>query len=138
MNWYKKAQPEIFSGIGTLCYRGRNTNKWVVLEVDQGISDFYRAMVPKSQFIRPQMYSAHITVVRLGREEIKNYDVWGKYEGEQVPFTYSNNIKTMGPYYYLDAWSPRLVEIRKELGLGEMREGYAAFHITIGNKKDLF
>lgn len=131
------AQPGIFSGIGTLRYAGGNTNKWLVLDVDQGISDFYRAMVPKSQFIRPQMYPAHITVVRLGREEIEDYEFWGKYDGEQVPFTYSNEIKQAGPYYFLDAWSPRLEEIRTELGLPNIRSGYSAFHITIGNQKDL-
>tara|TARA_Y100000310_G_C20270069_1_gene617589 strand:+ start:94 stop:501 length:408 start_codon:yes stop_codon:yes gene_type:complete len=134
MNWYKLAQPSTFSCVGTLRYAGEN---WAVLDIDQGICNFYRAMIPKSQFVRPQMYKAHITVVRLGREKISNIEAWGKYEGEQVPFTYSNEIKKCNPYYCLDAWSPRLEEIRVELGLPPIRGGYDSFHITLGNFKDL-
>jgi hypothetical protein len=134
MNWYKAAQSETFSCTGTLRYAGDN---WAVLDVDQGMCDFYRNMIPKANFVRPQMYPAHITVVRLGREEISNPEFWGKYEGEQVSFTYTNEIKKCPPYYCMSVQSPRLEEIRTELGLPPVRSGYEAFHITLGNFKDL-
>lgn len=108
-----------------------------VVRVDQGISDTYRALVPKSHYIKPQMYPAHITVVRNLKETPLNLEAWGKYEGERIPFVYQNIIEKDGPYYFLRVESPRIAEIRKELGLPEHRDRFKGYHITIGNVKEL-
>jgi len=36
----------------------------LILEVDQGLSDFYFSTIPKSIGLKKQFYSAHVSVVR--------------------------------------------------------------------------
>lgn len=113
----------------------------VVIWIDQGIADFYRKLIPKYYYAQPQMYPTHITVVRTKLENAKNMDVWGKYEGEIIPFTYYNNIGWDGTYFYLNVQSELIGEIREELGLprfrfGDLGSDKKCYHITIGNCKD--
>jgi hypothetical protein len=113
----------------------------VVAWVDQGIADFYRSLIPKYYFVQPQKYPAHITVVRLSKESAKNMEVWNKYEGEEVPIQYGNEIGFDGIYYYLNVMSDRIGAIREELGLPRFRFGdlgadRCCYHITIGNCKN--
>jgi hypothetical protein len=110
------------------------------LDVDPGIVAFYRSLVPKSIRLNSQMYAPHISFVR--KEIPPNMDVWGKYEGEEIEFEYSNIIHFDDVYAWLDVHSLRLQEIRMELGLPHMRrhsgspDGFSqSFHITIGNFK---
>lgn len=135
MNWFKYAQNvQRFQSTGTLSYPGQS-DSWVVLYVSPDLCKYYKSLIPKSQPVQPQKYPCHITVVRLGKEEIVNKEAWGKYEGEIVPFEYENRVYISGPYYTINAWSPRLEEIREELGLPSIRTGFSEFHITIGNAK---
>jgi hypothetical protein len=127
----------LFTSTGTLRYG--NTN--LVLDVDQGIVDFYRAMLPKSIRTNRQMYNAHISVVR--KEVPPNMELWGKYAGEQIEFKYSNVIRNGNLYYWLDVWCERLEQIRLELGLPcdspytRPPDGFSkTFHVTIGNIKE--
>jgi hypothetical protein len=129
---------DLFTSTGTLRYGYTN----LVLDVDQGIVDYYRAMLPKWVRTNKQMYPAHISVVR--KEVPPNMQFWGKYAGEQIEFRYSNVIRNSAMYYWLDAWSERLEQIRLELGLPvdspftRPPDGFAkTFHVTIGNTKDL-
>lgn len=128
---------DLFTSTGTLRYGYTN----LVLDVDQGIVDFYRAMLPKWIRTNRQMYPAHISVVR--KEVPPNMQFWGKYAGEQIEFQYSNIIHNGTMYYWLNAWCKRLEEIRQELGL-PVDSPYTrppadfakTFHITIGNIKE--
>lgn len=79
-----------------------------IVEADQGISDFYRKLIPKYHYAQPQFYPAHITVVRTDRETPTNMDAWGKYEGRVIPFTYDPEIHTDGTYWYLDVQSDEI------------------------------
>ena len=106
-----------------------------IVRIDQGISDTYRSLIPKAHYVQPQMYPAHITVVRNLKETPVNLEAWGKYEGERVPFTYQNEVEQDGPYYFLRCESPRIAEIRRELGLPDHRDRFKGYHITIGNAK---
>lgn len=106
-----------------------------IVRVDQGISDFYRSLIPKCYYVKPQMFRAHITVVRNLKERPVNLDKWGKYEGEKIPFLYQNIVENDGPYYFLRVKSPRIEEIRIELGLRKHRDQFKGYHITIGNVK---
>ena len=112
-----------------------------VVWADQGIADFYRKLIPKYCYAQPQMYPAHITVVRLRLENAKNLDVWNKYQGEEVLFEYDNKVCFDGTYFYLNVQSNRIGDIREELGLPRFRFGdlgadKRCYHITIGNCKN--
>ena len=108
--------------------------------VDPGIVSYYRSLIPKYVHLNPQAFAPHISVVR--RETPVNMDFWGKYEGEEVKFAYGNVVHHGKVYYWLNAFSERLEEIRLELGLPVSTEytrppdSYTkVFHITIGNTK---
>jgi hypothetical protein len=106
--------------------------------VDEEISKYYRRLIPKYYTVQPQLYSAHITVVRTGLETPTNMEFWDKYAGEVIEFDYSNVVCTDGRYYYLQAWSERIGDIREELGLRRFRFNDledSSYHITIGNCK---
>lgn len=128
-----------FKSIGTLRY-DRNPLK-LVLSVDQGIVDFYFALIPKYVWprINRQKYRAHVSVVRNARP--KNMAAWGKYEGKKVEFEYDPFVRNDKTYYWLNAFSPELERIRVELGLPiadqytRAPDGSHRFHITIANTK---
>jgi len=114
----------------------------LVLEVDPGIASFCRAMIPKHITLNPQRYAPHISVVR--HEHNVNMEHWGKYEGQEVEFEYTNYIHNGSVYWWINAFSNRLEEIRTELGLyihdkyTQPPEGYKkCFHITLGNCKSV-
>lgn len=114
-----------------------------VAEIDQGISDFYRSLIPKHFYANPQKYKAHITVVRTNLEVPKNMQFWEKHKGRKVKFSYDPNILFDGLIFWLDAYSQEIGEIRKELGLPEYRDDRdfggvlrKAYHISIGNVKN--
>lgn len=110
----------------------------MVIWVDKGISDFYRSMIPKYHYPQPQMYDAHITVVRTGLEQQNiAMEHWGKHSGEEIVFQYSNVVKFDGKYFFLDVDCDRIGDIREELGLSRYRRNdNKKYHITIGNNKN--
>ena len=128
----------MFQGIGKIEYGEQSK---VVAWVDEELSRYYRSLIPKTKCVQPQMYPAHITVVRSYPIEIVlNWTAWGKYKGKTITFDYNGKILYEYPYYYLEAWSQELNDIRIELGLPEFRILRAkmvnCFHITIANVKD--
>lgn len=108
---------------------------YCVAYVDQGIVDFYRSLIPKAYKPNPQMWPAHITVSRKRIECPPNKEVWKKYEGQSVRFTYSNEIHTDGIYYWLNTWSDEIGRIREELGLDYYRQPFNSYHLSLGNLK---
>lgn len=112
-----------------------------VVWVEQNISDLYRKLIPKYYYAQPQLYPAHITVVRLRLETAKNMEVWNKYNGELVLFSYDSSIRFDGTYFYLNVQSERIGDIREELGLPRFRFGdlgadKRCYHVTIANVKN--
>lgn len=110
------------------------------VSVDPGIVSLYLALLPKYVKLNKQMYPPHISVVR--RETPPNMEFWGRYEGEEVEFTYTNHVYNGTVYWWLNAFSKRLEDIRVELGLPVSSEytrppdGWTkCFHITLGNFK---
>ena len=79
-------------------------------------------------------WGSHISVTRSPKLPKNKQALWKKYDGEIVEFEYSNEIrkakdtKNPGDFYFIDVWSPRLDEIRAELGLPY----FPKYHITIG------
>jgi hypothetical protein len=113
-----------------------------VVWVEQDISDLYRKLIPKYYYAQPQLYPAHITVVRLRLETAKNMEVWNKYNGELVPFSYDSSIRFDGTYFYLNVQSERIGDIREELGLPRFRFGdlgadKRCYHVSIANVKNV-
>lgn len=129
------------TSVGTLRYSEGSEGLRLVVEVEQGVVSLARSLVPPSIPLRPQRYPPHITVVR--RETLVRPDAWGRYDGEDLEFTYDSRVVQGDRYYWLRAWSDRLVEIRRELGLVALWElcrppdNEDCFHITVGNLKHL-
>jgi len=108
----------------------------VVAWIDDQIARYYFSLIPKAKYPMRQMYPPHITVVRSHPIEIvENREPWGKYEGREITFRYDGLVQFRFPYFYLDAWSEEIGEIRKELGLEPYRPGFDRYHITIANIK---
>lgn len=132
---------ELFPSSGLLTYSNRPYR--LVLEIDQSISDFYRSLVPKCKRLNRQKYSAHISVVR--NEVPPNLNLWEKYHHQSVSFEYQSFIYNDNVYYWLNAFSTQLEEIRLELGLSVSSpytlplDGFnKCFHSTLGNSKILY
>lgn len=129
---------KLFDSVGKLHYEGHNK---LILIVDPEIVRYYRSLIPKWCVAYPQLYPPHISVVR--KEHPPNTPVWGRHEGELIKFKYSNNIYQGTVYWWLNAFSLRLEEIRMELGLSVSSEytrppeGFIkCFHISLANKKE--
>lgn len=126
-----------FISLGTLKYSD-NPYKLIV-EVEQSVSDYYKSLVPKYINLKKPAFSAHISVIRT--EPIPLMEFWNKYDGEKVLFSYENVIYNDELYYWLNAYCPKLEEIREELGMPKTSnityspDGKHRFHITIGNLK---
>jgi hypothetical protein len=114
-----------------------DVSKKVIVSVDVELAAYYRSLVPKARYVKPQKYAPHITVVRSPpRERVLHWVNWGKYEGELIPFLYDGQIYHNDTYYWIRAYSGRLSQVRFSLGLERHRfldEPW--FHITIGNVK---
>jgi hypothetical protein len=129
----------MFTSIGTLVYS--NNPYKLIVDVDNEIGSYYRSLIPKYLQVRKPMYSSHISIVR--NEIPPNLNMWGKYQSTQVSFEYESFIYSGELYYWLNAYSSILEDIRIELGLSNLSEytkspdGKHKFHITIGNTKHL-
>lgn len=129
----------LHKSVGTLRYTELYR---LIVEVDQGISDFYRSLIPKYYPVNKPMYPAHVTVVRKEKEVPTVLDAWGKYEGQKIEFLYSPTIHCGKIYYWLCIYCKQLEDIRLELGLPVVSqwtlppEGFRkSFHCTIANCK---
>ena len=134
---------KLYKATGKLRY---TRGYWLLLDSDQGIADFYRALMPKSMDVIRPRYEAHITVIRPDTETPQNLDFWRAHEGEIIEFYYEPIIRTgeSGVYYWLNCFSKRLEEIRLELGLPVAAvytippDGFRkCFHMTVANRTHL-
>jgi len=126
----------IFDSIGRLIYF--NNPYKLIVEIDSEISRYYLSLIPKYIQLNKPKFAPHISVVR---KEMPNLLYWGKYENQFIDFQYENIIYNDELYYWLNIYSPKLEEIRLELGLtnasGITRapNGRHRFHTTLGNVK---
>jgi len=108
---------------------------WLVVNIDENISTYYRWWANKNGLpIVKMSWPAHITVLD-GTVVPSNIMCWKKYEGQIIEYEYNNDIRSVGPYYYVKVTCPFLFDVREELGL----KPYWPLHITIGRikKEDL-
>ena len=133
---------DLYRSTGTLHYSTGEVGYRLVLNIDQGLLDYYRSLIPKWYVVSRQRYGAHISVVR--KETPKVLEHWGKYEGEKIEFFYSNDLQHDHQYWWLNCFSKDLEKIRKELGLPVSSpytlppDGFVkCFHSTVGNTKQM-
>lgn len=131
----------LYKSTGVLNYSNSNGYR-LALDIDQGIADFYRNLIPKHIQINRPRWPAHTTVVRAEKEIPKNLDVWGKYQDQSIDFWYSPTIHHGKIYFWLNTFCVRLEDIRRELGLPVVSQytlppaGFTkCFHMTIANQK---
>ena len=131
----------LFTAKGKLRYGSEGK---VVVEIQQELADYYRSMIPPWRTVNRQMWPAHITIVRSGKERPTKMEHWGKYDQEEIEFSYEPHVYEGTVYYWLNCFCVRLEEIRSELGLPVVSEytlppeGFIkCFHCTIGNKKEI-
>lgn len=115
----------------------------VIAQIDQGISDFYRSLIPKYFCAKPQKHRAHITIVRNKKEVPFCLENWGKYDSCVIDFEYHPCIHFDGTYFWLNAFSEDIGAIRESLGLSKYRDDRSyggvmrnEYHITIANVKN--
>ena len=127
----------MLSTIGTLVYYD-NPYKLIV-NIDDEIGNYYRSLIPKYLDVRKPMYPSHISVIR--NEVPPNIKLWNKYHDRHVHIVYENFIYNDEVYYWLNAYSFFLEDVREGLGLASTSQytkspdGQHKFHITIGNVK---
>jgi hypothetical protein len=109
----------------------------LVLEVDPGIVDLARALVPKAVRLNRQKFAPHATVVR----DEPGHLALSPFHEVRVEFEYESEVRNNNVYYWLNLHCPRLNAIRVELGLPFWNwacrppDNQDCFHITIGNCK---
>lgn len=106
---------------------------WCVAYVDPEIGKYYYSLIPKARYASRQKYPPHITVVRKDLESANGLD-WDQYNGKLITVYYENVLRSSDIYYWLDAWSKDIEEIRVSLGLPPHR--FDRYHITVGNTKE--
>lgn len=103
-------------------------NWWIVLRCCDDLARYYRRSL-RIKSLAPPPYNSHITIVNGGAEEPPDKTYWGKYDGEEVEFSYGSDVYSDAGYYWVRVECERLHRIREELGLS--RTPHWPFHLTI-------
>ena len=109
-----------------------------VAYLDKQLSAYYYSLLPKYYMKQRQKYPPHITFLRKSVEAIPNLNVWENFRKnglQDVAIMYNGDIQFSSPYFFLNAWSEELADLRESLGLSRYRSGFDCFHITVGNIK---
>jgi hypothetical protein len=126
----------VFKAKGTVIFdptAGEAANKWwAIVECPKDIIDYYKYWVTKNQKIKisAPLFGSHISIIRGEEPKDKFKHLWRFRHGEEVEFTYTPDYENLGEYWWLNVECPRLVEIRRELGLSDLPD--YKFHLTIG------
>jgi|SRR5271155_1690300 len=113
----------------------------LVVEIDHGIAETYRAIVPKHYRVSRPRFAPHISVVRHEAIPADKMHLWSVHEGAACTFSYDPTICYDETYFWLRVYSDGLVAVREELGLHALSElarppdRAECFHTTIANRK---
>lgn len=159
-----------FTGKGTIVYdpdRGdmkARTKWWVVVNLDQGITDYYRWWANRcvnplrvsaedrtkqsyklrgvqDEDLLVPAWGAHMTIIRGEKPREAQMHLWRKYDGQTVDFKYSPNVRYSGDTKDVGEKNGRYWFIDAVCPLGkQMRDefGFASnwtFHITVGRTR---
>jgi hypothetical protein len=122
----------MFQSTGTLNYR----DSALVLEVDQGILDYYYHLLATSLLVKPNKprYQAHITIINSKETYPKPFI--SPILHNKVTFTYSPDIQFHNNYYFIPVQPhPDFITIRTAYNLGSCFDTEKGYHITIANYK---
>jgi len=129
-----------------------NVDYWCILQVDKEITRYYRWLIERRLWgltaIQPDWlcqpsWDAHVSIVR-GETPRRNLDLWKKYDGVSVEFTYAHHPRktTMddrknryakdGDFWFIEVECPLIDHIRDELGL----RVHHRYHLTVGRTYD--
>jgi len=110
---------------------------YVVAYVNNDIARYYRQLLPKYLYVKPPAFPAHVTVIRQKIETIsaEALDFLRGCDKMEVQIHSDTEIKRIGSYFYLDAWSRDISDLRVSCNLQKYRIGFDRYHITIGNTK---
>jgi hypothetical protein len=104
--------------------------------LDRSFGDYYYSLIPKYKCASPQKYPAHVTIVRNKATDIvTDRTYWGYRDGDLIDIQYDGVIQYGPVYFWIDAYSDEIADIRMKLGLPIYRGDFTAYHITVGNKK---
>ena len=119
----------------------RKITNWAVIEVQGDIDAYYRWFLKKEYGIEPHQpsWGPHISVIRGETIPEKCKHLWAAHNNEIInmqvrPFIrFNNDTKPIDnhpncSFWFLDIISPRIQEIRDELGLYSKWN----YHLTIG------
>lgn len=114
----------------------RKTEFWCVLNITNDFVKYYQDLIKREKFITlcEPAWGAHMSIIRGEKPTPDKMHLWKKYQNQKFDVTYDLDIKTAidkrqpGEFYYVDAFSEELMNIRAEIGLPV----YRTFHITIG------
>jgi len=122
----------MFKSIGHLQY---SENGWLIVKCCDDLAAYYRNQLSSIKRLGKPRGGSHITVVNGDVEADNiNWDLWDKYNLDQVEFTYSNKIKVVKPYYWLTVECSKLLDVREELGL--QRKLKYPLHLTVARGLD--
>lgn len=121
------------------------TKWWAVLELDNGISDYYRNQITKHYGIKLHQpsWGAHVSILRGEKPRDDLMHLWKKYDGQRFTIKYRPYVRfngdtcnttnhMIGNFWFLDVLAPELSNIRKEL---ELPHDWL-LHLTVGRKWD--
>lgn len=121
--------------------RMKTRTKWwaVVGNVDREITRYYRWWVKTQYWIElyQPSWDAHISIIRGEEPADALKHLWKKYDGQEVQFEYSHNVRQSGDttgydrpdhYWFVEVRCELLNHIRDELN----RPTGWNFHLTIG------
>lgn len=111
------------------------------VEIDPGIVDLTRALLPPHVRLNRTRYNPHITVIR--EEDVPKWERVLELDGREIPFRYDPRVVGGEVYWWLRVKSGALIEVRRDLALPELSwscrppDNEDCFHITVGNTKGL-
>jgi hypothetical protein len=105
---------------------------WAILKIDLSVLTPYLDEIrADGTAVSCSAWGPHCTVMR--GEGPTNHALWGKYEGQEFQITTSDELRSnKAGYYWLNAQSRALENVRTELGLPPRPR--PPFHLTIGKK----
>ncbi|HYG36765.1 MAG TPA: hypothetical protein VEC99_18375 [Clostridia bacterium] len=124
----------------------RKRDWWVVVELDQGITDYYRWWVNRMLLnplgferkgLQMPSWGPHMSIIRGEKPWPDKMHLWKKYDGQQVEFHYDYKVRQSGDttgadrpdnYWFVDAVCPLGTQMREEFGY----KSDWKFHITVG------
>lgn len=111
----------------------------LVVDVDPGIAEVARALIPKAAKVKMPMYPSHISVVR--KQVPTNIEAWGCFEGQAIEFEYHPWVFNDETYWWIRVYCKELENIRIGLGLESHSfmtmapDMERCFHMTVANTK---